>query len=150
MKLQDEREPLVGMSIPELERAMISLEEKPFRGRQIAEWMYLHGVSSFSEMTNLPLPLRARLEEGFTLGTLTERARRETPDRKTRKVAYALPDGGIIESVYMSTPRRYTFCLSSQHGCGFGCRWPRSPWRRPTAPLSRRRDLRDHWPRPVR
>jgi len=123
MKLLEEREPLVGMSAQELERVMLSLGEKPFRGRQIADWMYLHGVSSFSEMTNLPLPLRARLEEEFTLGTLTERARRETPDRKTRKVAYALPDGGLIESVYMSTPRRYTFCLSSQHGCGFGCRF---------------------------
>lgn len=74
-------------------------------------------------MTNLPLPLRARLDEGFALGTLTERGRRETPDRKTRKVAYALPDGGVIESVYMSTTRRYTFCVSSQHGCGFACRF---------------------------
>lgn len=123
MKPVEEREPLVGMTTPELERAMISLGEKPFRGRQIADWMYLHGVPSFSEMTNLPLPLRTRLEDGFTLGTLTERARRETPDRKTRKVAFALPDGGLVESVYMSTPRRYTFCLSSQHGCGFACRF---------------------------
>lgn len=123
MKPVEEREPLVGMTSPELERAMISLGEKPFRGRQIADWMYLHGVPSFEEMTNLPLPLRTRLEEDFTLGTLTERARRETPDRKTRKVAFALPDGGLIESVYMSTPRRYTFCLSSQHGCGFACRF---------------------------
>lgn len=123
MKRLDELEPLVGMSSAELERAMLSLGEKPFRGRQIADWMYLHGASSFSEMTNLPLPLRARLEGDFTLGTLTEYARRETPDRKTRKMAYALLDGGLIESVYMSTPRRYTFCLSSQHGCGFACRF---------------------------
>src|SRR5690349_1688223 len=90
MTPDEEREPLVGMTTPELERVMLSLGEKPFRGRQIAAWMYLHGVPSFSEMTNLPLPLRARLEEGFTLGTLVERARRETPDRKTRKVAFEL------------------------------------------------------------
>jgi 23S rRNA (adenine2503-C2)-methyltransferase len=123
MKPLDSRDPLVGMTVPELERAMMSLGEKPFRGRQIADWIYVHGVASFGEMTNLPLPMRARLEEEFRIGSLDERGRRETPDRRTRKVAFALDDGGLIESVYMSTARRYTFCLSSQQGCGFACRF---------------------------
>src|SRR5205814_10663914 len=50
-------------------------------------------------------------------------SRRETSDRKTRKVGYAIPGGGIVESVYMSTPSRMTFCLLSQHGCAFACRF---------------------------
>jgi 23S rRNA (adenine2503-C2)-methyltransferase len=74
-------------------------------------------------MTNLPAALRAGLSETFRIGSLAERARRETPDRRTRKLAFALPDGGTVESVFMSTPRRFTFCLSSQHGCGFACRF---------------------------
>ncbi len=123
MKPLDPRDPLVGMTITELERAMMSLGEKPFRGRQIADWIYAHGIASFGEMTNLPLPMRTHLEEHFRVGSLEERGRRETPDRRTRKVAYALDDGGLIESVYMSTTRRYTFCLSSQQGCGFACRF---------------------------
>ena len=116
-------ESLLGLSGPELEKLFYALEEKPYRGRQVAEWIYGRGVSTFSAMTNLPAALRAKLEERFTLGTLRERSRRETPDRRTRKVAYELPEGGVIESVYMSTPTRHTFCLSSQHGCAFACRF---------------------------
>jgi 23S rRNA (adenine2503-C2)-methyltransferase len=117
------RENLLGLSAPELEKLFYALGEKPYRGRQVAEWLYGRGVDTFAAMTNLPAPLRASLDERFTIGSLSEKTRRETPDRRTRKVAYALPDGGVIESVYMSTSSRYTFCLSSQHGCAFGCRF---------------------------
>ncbi len=119
----DPRENLLGRSAPELEKLFYALGEKPYRGRQVAEWIYGRGASDFSAMTNLPAALRSRLEEEFMVGTLRERSRRETPDHRTRKVAYEIPGGGIIESVYMSTPTRFTFCLSSQHGCAFGCRF---------------------------
>lgn len=114
---------ILGMTVGELEKLLFALGEKPYRGRQVAEWVYGRGATTFAGMTNLPAPLRSALEESFTIGTLAERARRETPDRRTRKVAFALPDGGLIESVYMSTATRFTFCLSSQHGCAFGCRF---------------------------
>ena len=116
-------ESLLGLSVQELTRTLLAMGEKAFRGAQIADWMYARGVADFSEMTNLPANLRERLTDVHRLGTLSERARRETADRRTRKLAFALPDGGVIESVYMSTPRRVTFCLSSQHGCGFACRF---------------------------
>jgi 23S rRNA (adenine2503-C2)-methyltransferase len=119
----DPRENLLGQSLPELEGLFYSLGEKGYRGRQVAEWMYARGVADFEGMTNLPAPLRAKLREEFVVGTLQEFARRETPDRRTRKVAYKLSDGGVIESVYMSTSTRFTFCLSSQHGCAFACRF---------------------------
>jgi 23S rRNA (adenine2503-C2)-methyltransferase len=117
------RENLLGRSVSELERLFHALGKKPYRGRQVAEWLYSRGVADFQAMTNLPSDLRSKLEEQFAVGVLRERSRRETPDRRTRKVAFELPDGGIIESVFMSTPRRYTFCVSSQHGCAFGCRF---------------------------
>jgi len=120
---EPDRPDLLGMAVPELERVALSLDEKPFRGRQIAEWIYRRGAPVFDAMTNLPAGFRARLAEEYRLGSLTERDRRETPDRKTRKLAFALRDRGVIESVFMSTPRRFTFCLSSQHGCGFACRF---------------------------
>jgi len=114
---------LVGMTPEELVRALIAMGEKPFRGRQLAEWIYARGADSFESMSNLPLALRARLAEECRIGSLTECARRETPDRGTRKIGFAIPGGGVIESVFMSTPTRFTFCLSSQHGCGFACRF---------------------------
>jgi 23S rRNA (adenine2503-C2)-methyltransferase len=120
---EEARESLLGKSPAELEKVFYAIGEKPYRGRQVAEWLYGRGVGDFAAMTNLPTALRARLAEQFSIGTLRERARRETPDRRTRKVAYQLPDGGIIESVYMSTATRFTFCVSSQHGCAFACRF---------------------------
>ena len=116
-------ESLLGVTASDLSRVLIGMGEKAFRGRQIADWIYRLGAPDFASMTNLPVELRERLAKEFRIGTLEERARRETPDRRTRKVAYRLPEGGLVESVFMSTPRRFTFCLSSQHGCGFACRF---------------------------
>ena len=123
LPVPEPRENLLGRSVPELEKLLYALGEKPYRGRQVAEWLYGRGVADFEAMKNLPAALRAKLKEECVVGVLRERSRRETPDRRTRKVAYELPDGGIIESVFMSTPRRFTFCVSSQHGCAFGCRF---------------------------
>jgi len=119
----DGRESLLGLTQEELARVLMAMGEKPFRGRQIAEWIYACGASDFAAMTNLPGKLRERLNGEFRVGTLAEHGRRETADRRTRKVAFSLEDRGVIESVYMSTPRRVTFCISSQHGCGFACRF---------------------------
>lgn len=117
------REDLLGLSTGDLERALLSLGEKAYRGRQVAEWLYVRGARDFATMTNLPQALRTKLDQRYRIGSLRETARRETPDRKTRKLALAIPGGGVVESVFMTTPKRFTFCLSSQHGCGFACRF---------------------------
>lgn len=118
-----EAESLIGLDLTALERTLLAMGERSFRGAQIAEWIYGRAVTDFTAMTNLPSALRDRLAECYRLATLTPRARRESADRRTRKLAFALPGGGVVESVYMSTPRRITFCLSSQYGCGFACRF---------------------------
>ncbi len=122
-EMSETRESLLGKSVSEMERIFLWMGEKPYRGRQVAEWIYARGATDFAAMTSLPQALRARLAENFDMSTLTERSRRETPDRRTRKIALQLRDGGIVESVYMSTTTRITFCLSSQHGCAFACRF---------------------------
>ncbi|HSQ60072.1 MAG TPA: 23S rRNA (adenine(2503)-C(2))-methyltransferase RlmN [Acidobacteriota bacterium] len=120
---EPEREDLLGLPLAELERSLLALGEKAYRGRQVAEWLYARGARDFAAMSNLPHELRSRLSEHYRIGTLQEIGRRETQDRRTRKLALQVLGGGIVESVFMSTPRRYTFCLSSQHGCGFACRF---------------------------
>ena len=114
---------LIGLPAADLERLLLSLEEPAYRGRQIAEWIYARGATDFESMSNLPRALRLRLAEEFRIGSLEECARRETPDRGTRKIGLSISGGGVIESVYMATPRRVTFCVSSQHGCAFACRF---------------------------
>jgi 23S rRNA (adenine2503-C2)-methyltransferase len=116
-------EDLLGLTADELARVAVSLGQPAYRGRQLAEWVYRRGALDFGAMTNLPAAFREVLSRERRLGSLTESARRETPDRKTRKIAFGIGSGGLVESVFMSTPTRFTFCLSSQHGCGFACRF---------------------------
>jgi 23S rRNA (adenine2503-C2)-methyltransferase len=119
----DERLDLLGLGPEELARVALSLGEQPYRGRQVADWIYRRGVLDVASMTNLPLSFREALAHGYRIGSMEETGRRETPDRMTRKIALRLESGGVIESVFMSTPTRFTFCLSSQYGCGFACRF---------------------------
>lgn len=116
-------EDILGLDPEELARVALGLGQPAYRGRQLAEWLYRRGELDLSRMSNLPAAFREQLAAAHRVGSLSEIGRRETPDRKTRKIALRLPDGGIVESVYMSTPTRFTFCLSSQHGCGFACRF---------------------------
>ena len=41
----------------------VSIGEKPFRADQVIKWLYQHGVSEFSEMSNLAVSLREKLTE---------------------------------------------------------------------------------------
>ena len=114
------------MTTDDLARVAVGLGQPSYRGRQLSEWIYRRGALDFASMTNLPAAFREELGREHRLGSLVESGRRETPDRKTRKIAFAIgprPGSGVVESVFMSTPVRFTFCLSSQHGCGFACRF---------------------------
>ena len=42
-----------SLNLKELEEFLLSLGEKKFRAKQIYEWMHIHHVTSFDEMTNL-------------------------------------------------------------------------------------------------
>lgn len=114
---------VLGLDPEELARVAIGLGQPAYRGRQLAEWIYRRGELDPSLMSNLPAAFREQLAGTHRIGSLREIGRRATSDRKTRKIAFALPGGGVVESVLMSTLTRFTFCLSSQHGCGFACRF---------------------------
>ena len=43
----------------------MEIGEKSFRGKQIEEWLWQKGASSFGEMSSLSKNLRLQLEEKF-------------------------------------------------------------------------------------
>ena len=51
-----------SMTLPELRDFLQGLGEPSFRGKQVFSWLS-RGVTSFDEMSNLPLALRKRLKE---------------------------------------------------------------------------------------
>ena len=61
--MSDTRVNLLGLPRPEMEDFFAGLGEKPFRARQIMQWIYRHGVDDFDRMTDLSLKLRQRHAE---------------------------------------------------------------------------------------
>jgi len=114
---------LLSLSKAELEELVQSWGQPKYRAKQILEWVLDKGVRSYDDMANLPKALRQLLEEHTTLGSLTCEAEQISKDGTTKR-AYALADGSLIESVLMPyQDGRRTACISSQAGCGMGCKF---------------------------
>ena len=50
---------LIGKTKDELESFAVELGEKPFRGRQLFDWLYRQKVYNVNQMTDLPSLFRA-------------------------------------------------------------------------------------------
>ncbi|HVF10234.1 MAG TPA: 23S rRNA (adenine(2503)-C(2))-methyltransferase RlmN, partial [Abditibacteriaceae bacterium] len=111
---------LTGLNTTELEAVLQELGEPAFRGRQIAQWLYRHNVTSFAAMTNLGHDLRARLGATHSLGFPTVAARSTSRDGST-KLLLQLADGERVETVHLPYPDRHSVCVSSQAGCAMAC-----------------------------
>eukprot|EP00571_Detonula_confervacea_P014581 CAMPEP_0172308738 /NCGR_PEP_ID=MMETSP1058-20130122/9245_1 /TAXON_ID=83371 /ORGANISM="Detonula confervacea, Strain CCMP 353" /LENGTH=569 /DNA_ID=CAMNT_0013021229 /DNA_START=166 /DNA_END=1875 /DNA_ORIENTATION=- len=112
---------LLTLPLPELEILLKSWGFPAYRGKQIYEQIFSQGVSDIDEMNNLPLKLRTVLKERATIGALHLEIEQISTDG-TKKRAYKLHDGQVIESVLMPyEDGRRTACISSQAGCAMGC-----------------------------
>jgi len=111
---------LLGQCTPFLEAELKTRGQSAFRGRQIAEWIYRKGASSFAEMTNLSHELRALLEENYSLDFPQITAHHASSDG-SRKLLLEMGDGEKIEAVHLPYEGRASVCVSSQAGCAMAC-----------------------------
>ncbi|MBN1197869.1 MAG: 23S rRNA (adenine(2503)-C(2))-methyltransferase RlmN [Bacteroidales bacterium] len=109
-----------SLSREEIEAFFSSIREKPFRAKQVYEWLWKKGCPSFQEMSNLPLPLRNKLTETFSLEGIRETGRQKSSD-DTIKMGFRLVDDIVIEGVLIPAEERTTACISTQAGCALGC-----------------------------
>lgn len=93
-----------------------------FRVRQLRQWLFQKGATSFEEMTNLPKDMRRLLESRFSISTPGLLAKQVSMDG-TRKYLFSLGDGADVESVGIPSHdgRHLTVCFSTQAGCAMGC-----------------------------
>jgi 23S rRNA (adenine2503-C2)-methyltransferase len=92
-----------------------------YRASQVWRWIGARGATSFEQMTDLPVPLRARLAECFQIESTRLVTSREADDG-TRKLLLSLGDGNRIECVLLCDDRgHHAICLSTQVGCAMGC-----------------------------
>lgn len=96
------------------------LGEKPYRARQIYDWLYQHNVADFSDMSNLSRPLREKLTELCDIRPIRLAQVSESRDG-SKKLQFELSDGGAIEAVLMPAEGRMSLCVSTQVGCAMAC-----------------------------
>lgn len=109
------------LSLEEIQKAVADLGEKPYRAKQISEWVYKKRATGFDQMTNLPLDLRRQLSERFCLRLVNLVKEVVSEQSGTTKYLFELFDGRLIESVFLPHARGATLCISSQVGCAFKC-----------------------------
>src|SRR6266850_7836664 len=90
---------LRGLTLPELEEFSASIGEQKYRGKQLFEWVYRKGASTFTEMTSLSAALRKKLESAAALETVGLIEQQKSPSDGTTKFLFQLSDGKRIESV---------------------------------------------------
>ena len=112
-----------SMTLPELEAYLKEMGEKPFRAKQLYQWMHVKLAASFDEMTNLSKGLRETLGRQCFYASLTPVDVRISDVDGTRKYLFELSDGNVIESVLMRYKHGNSVCISSQVGCRMGCRF---------------------------
>jgi 23S rRNA (adenine2503-C2)-methyltransferase len=103
-----------------LEERLEAGGEPGFRARQVWEWA-ARGAGSYAEMTNLPLPLRERLNDEVPFSSLRP-VREALASDGTEKALLMTHDGRPVEAVLMRyRDGRRSLCLSSQSGCPLTC-----------------------------
>lgn len=119
----NDKKDIKSMTLAELTEFAAELGEKPYRAKQLYEWMHIRGAEDFSGMTNLSKELRGRLEQQARLTVLRQETVQVSAIDGTRKYLFALEDGNVIESVFMRYKHGNSVCISSQVGCRMGCRF---------------------------
>ena len=110
------------LSLDQLISEISELGEKPFRAKQVYEWLWKKSAVDFDEMTNLSLNLRELLQNHYSINHLTLADKQISNDR-TIKSGFKLYDENIVEGVLIPTESRMTACISSQVGCSLSCKF---------------------------
>ncbi|WP_114777486.1 23S rRNA (adenine(2503)-C(2))-methyltransferase RlmN [Botryobacter ruber] len=110
------------LSLDDLKAWLVEQGEKPFRAKQVYDWLWKHAAQSFDEMNNVSLALREKLEQHFTINAV-QVSREQLSNDGTIKSAFKLYDGHIVEGVLIPHEERKTACVSSQVGCSLTCKF---------------------------
>ena len=122
------------LSLEQLTDYFKEIGEKPFRAKQVYDWLWSKNLHSIEEMTNLSKDLRDKLSQEFEIKPVAVDLLQKSKDG-TIKNGVKLHDGLLVESVLIPTETRTTACVSSQVGCSLNCEFCA------TAKLKRMRNL---------
>ena len=103
-----------------LETLFDKMGEKPFRARQLIQWIHKHGVIDITKMTSFSTRLRESLNSHYVIDMPRVKNLLTSADGTT-KLIIELVDKNIIETIFIPDNNRGTLCISSQAGCQLNC-----------------------------
>jgi len=105
----------------ELAEYFKSTGEQSFRAQQVFSWLH-NGMTAFSDMTNLSLNLRNKLDNDFYITEPVLADKLVSKIDGTVKYLLLLKDSEPVECVLMEHTHGNTLCISTQVGCKMGCK----------------------------
>ena len=91
-----------------------------FRAKQVEEWLWKKGATSFAEMTSLSKEMRDLFTVHFVINSVKIHKAERSIDG-TIKYSMKLHDNQLVEGVLIPSKKRITACISSQVGCSLDC-----------------------------
>jgi 23S rRNA (adenine2503-C2)-methyltransferase len=103
------------LTLDEVKALVAEVGEKPYRAKQLWEWLWKKKARSWDDMSDLPKAFRAQLAERCVLRPLVLAEEQRSADG-TVKCAFKTYDGHVVEGVLIPTPTRLTcsFCATGK------------------------------------
>jgi 23S rRNA (adenine2503-C2)-methyltransferase len=117
-----ERTNLLEFTLPAMTEWFAAQGEKPFRARQVFQWIHQRGIGDFGAMTDLAKSLREKLKAIAEVRAPAILSEHRSEDG-TVKWLFDVGVGNGIETVYIPEDDRGTLCVSSQVGCALDCKF---------------------------
>ena len=117
-----EKTNLLDFTLPALTEWLVARGEKPFRAKQLFQWIHQRGVGDFDAMTDLAKSLREKLKETAEVRAPAILSEHRSADG-TVKWLFDVGIGNGIETVFIPEDDRGTLCVSSQVGCALDCKF---------------------------
>jgi 23S rRNA (adenine2503-C2)-methyltransferase len=111
---------LIGLDAQALERFFVGQGEKPFRARQMLQWIHQRGEIDFARMSDLARGLREKLAASACVEAPPIVGDTTAADG-TRKWLLKVDAANAVEAVFIPETNRGTLCVSSQAGCVLDC-----------------------------
>ena len=102
-----EKQNLLGLTQSKLKKFFSDLNEKPFRTKQIMQWIYHQGVKDFGEMHNFSKDLRQKLDSIASINMPEVVSLSQSKDGVVKWVI-KLSEENHIETVYIPQKDRGT------------------------------------------
>ncbi len=112
----------MDFSLEELKEFLTKEKQAAYHAKQIFSWIYKKSIQDFNSMSDLSKKLRQILERDLIFEKLLVKKSQTSRDG-TQKFLFELDDGNLIESVAIPQDNRNTFCISTQVGCKFKCKF---------------------------